>query len=704
MAGEVRAGTVRIDVAGNSSRFTRTLRQSGESVRAYGRRVKRLERQSRALNRAVRSGINRLSSYRSVVAGLAVGGALAYIVRQQAGLGAAIQETSEQLGISAERWQVLGQIFEADGTTSERLRRSVTQLNRAVVEAARGSETYARAFRVLGIDAREFIASGRDSYDLLRQIASQIQTVESQTVRQGIFADLFGTRAGGALLVTLQRGTQAYDAQAASARRVGVVTDANSAALKGLDQSFTDLANRLRTSVQNAIGENAERLERLLDLIGDRAPAAVETGARAVTFLGDNFGLLARGLAAAIGIRAGTGLLQFLTLIAAAPAGVITAAGSLGVFAGGVLIAGNAIAEVLRIIELAGPSDASIRDRYAATLNRLTDPTAVNVQTEAIRRLENEYGSIQRVLEEVDDPDSGTFRAAALRADEISARLRRLREGPQPFTPPPEAPEFARPPPIDPALYTKPAAEVIAAHHRAALTITNTYEIAQARLAVLIQAARVQAAAAREELLITDVPTSEFARRAVVDIENSIADAQARQNAELGESIRRAERFNGAIRQTADTAGEMLLTFIRAGNSLGDAVRQARDLAAALAADLFRQLILQPVSDAIAARISPIPERQHGGPAFGPTIVGEHERELAIFRQPAQVYSGADTRRILGNQGGGLTFAPVIQTSDRAAIRQGLAEAVRELRILFARDLVAFRTQDSSVSRLIPRF
>ena len=342
MPAEVRAGVVRVDIGGDSSRFTGELRKSGEAVRAYGRRVSRLEGQARRMNRTLRSGVRRVASYQGALGALATAGVVTALARRHAALGAEIQETSEQLGISAERWQQLGQIFKADGTEANQLRRGLTRVNRALVEAGQGNLIYRRAFRQLNIDTDRFIRQGGDTYDLLRLISREIQNIPNQSERIAIFTQLFDSRIGGQFLVTLQRGLEYFDEQALRAREVGIITDENAARLKALDQTFTDFGETLGASLGNAIGANLDDIQELVEALRLRLPSAIDTAATGGSFLVRHFDTIALSLAGLIGVRGAFGLVRFIDLLVTLP---VRAAGVAGVLGGiGLGIAGIATA------------------------------------------------------------------------------------------------------------------------------------------------------------------------------------------------------------------------------------------------------------------------------------------------------------------------------------------------------------------------
>ena len=104
---------------------------------------------------------------------------------------------------------------------------------------------------------------------------------------------------------------------------------------------------------------------------------------------------------------------------------------------------------------------------------------------------------------------------------------------------------------------------------------------------------------------------------------------------------------------------------------------------------------------------APTPRFQTGGYAQpGLAIVGERGRELVDFRQPARVYSNDNLREAIGGGGGpvfNITYAPVIESDNEAAVERGLAAAYPVFRDAIRNDIGADLGRASGLRRQVRR-
>ena len=158
----------------------------------------------------------------------------------------------------------------------------------------------------------------------------------------------------------------------------------------------------------------------------------------------------------------------------------------------------------------------------------------------------------------------------------------------------------------------------------------------------------------------------------------------------------RLRRIQGIAEDAGRAWGRFTGDLIRNFNSIGDA---ARRLGQTIVDSLIRRLIEQPITNfftnLLASSLGGIPGLQSGGLGRGLTLVGEAGPELVDFRRPGRVYSNEDLADALsGNTGGTVfNFAPVINSSDPAAVNRALAEAypIFETRVLSRLQLDARR-------------
>lgn len=203
--------------------------------------------------------------------------------------------------------------------------------------------------------------------------------------------------------------------------------------------------------------------------------------------------------------------------------------------------------------------------------------------------------------------------------------------------------------------------------------------------------------AAQKQLDLAKQLNDEFVRRLgllneIVEqtVQRTEAEAQAGETARLLQTI-----AEDAGRAFGRFTGDVLRNF----DSIDDA---ARRLGQSILDNIINNLIIDPASDFFTKAIlsifggggsaGSVPQLQQGGLGRGLTLVGEAGPELVDFRNPGRVYSNAALSSALSGSGrGDIVFAPVIQSSDTAAVNRALAEAFP----IFERRVISTIQQDS---------
>ena len=195
---------------------------------------------------------------------------------------------------------------------------------------------------------------------------------------------------------------------------------------------------------------------------------------------------------------------------------------------------------------------------------------------------------------------------------------------------------------------------------------------------------------------------------AVADLQAGYGDLAAEIAAAGAEARRTAERQQeiGRIANRVGRSFEQLgVSITRNFRGIGDAVRRLVDT---LLSELLRVVLFRKIATGVstfvegllsggggaAAPATNIGGAQAGGYRRGLTLVGEAGPEIVDFREAGRVYSNDVLRDIVSGGGGtNITFAPVINTTDTAAVRRVLYE---EAYPLFKRDIEA--TMDRRLS------
>ena len=167
----------------------------------------------------------------------------------------------------------------------------------------------------------------------------------------------------------------------------------------------------------------------------------------------------------------------------------------------------------------------------------------------------------------------------------------------------------------------------------------------------------------------------------------------------------------------SQTFGNFLSRAVAGFDDLGDA---ARSFGLELANAVTQALLIRPVTAQLqnalpalfgglfgggagglgANPVVGIPLRQDGGLARGLTLVGERGREVVDFHTPGRVYSNEQLGAALRGGGGdviNITYAPVIESDNEAAVERGLAEAYPIFRDAIRNDIAVDLGRSSTV-------
>ncbi len=351
MPGQVNVGSAYISLRARTNEFVRGVRRSSDAIRAQERTLRSLRRGVRRTNQRFREFRRSVLSVRGAVGLIAGSAGLGLLIKRQAEFGASLVETSERLGFSVERLQLLQRAFEGEGIAINATNIGLQRFTRRLAEAAAGQQQLRHTFRQLGVELRDSNGRLRDSHDALLDVAEGLKNTENQQERVRLAFKLFDSE-GVAFVNVLQRGRNALLEQENAFRRLGLVTTEEAQRLKDLSQSFTDLGNAAQIAAARGVAEAADELTRLNEALIEHGPQVVSAMVKAVEALVRNLDLLRdtlvftgvlfagrfvvqagqavsalRGLsAAAIAARIGVGSLG-------GPAGIAIAAGSLAFYA-----------------------------------------------------------------------------------------------------------------------------------------------------------------------------------------------------------------------------------------------------------------------------------------------------------------------------------------------------------------------------------
>ena len=127
----------------------------------------------------------------------AAGAGMAVGLKKAFDYGSKMSDVAVQIGLAAGEVAVLEEAFRQAGASPDKMAPAVNKLQKSVLEATEGLETYARAFRGIGLDPEELLGMG--TAEMFETVANALAAVEDPAERTGRAMQIFG-RAGGELM------------------------------------------------------------------------------------------------------------------------------------------------------------------------------------------------------------------------------------------------------------------------------------------------------------------------------------------------------------------------------------------------------------------------------------------------------------------------------------------------------------------------
>jgi len=147
------------------------------------------------------------TAFKALGAALAVG-AFARYTQNALELADAVGKLSTRTGIAANKLFAFQNAAELADVSNEQLTTGLLQLSKNMLEAARGTETYAAAFRGLGVQLRGADGQLRSADDVFADIADRFEQLPDGATKAAVAMRLFG-RSGAQLIPLLNGGSKA---------------------------------------------------------------------------------------------------------------------------------------------------------------------------------------------------------------------------------------------------------------------------------------------------------------------------------------------------------------------------------------------------------------------------------------------------------------------------------------------------------------
>lgn len=271
------AGTVTIQLDGNSARLVRELNKANRKTRSFASRAKQ--------------DLTAVAKSLAFIGTAAIAG-LGLLTRNALKSADALAKQADKLGLSTEKLAGLQLAAKLTGVEQNTLNKALTRQQKAIVDATNGLSTYIRAFDALNLDANELINLTVD--EQFNAIAGAMSGVSNQTERVSIAYDIFGGRATD-LLNTLLLGADGIAAVTKEAELLGIainrvdakqIENANdaatraAAALKGVGNNIAIFISPFLEKMSNDFTESLKSSRGLKEEIeGIVAPISVVVAA-----------------------------------------------------------------------------------------------------------------------------------------------------------------------------------------------------------------------------------------------------------------------------------------------------------------------------------------------------------------------------------------------------------------------------------------
>jgi TP901 family phage tail tape measure protein len=225
-----------VKISGDASNLKSELDKSGIDLDKFGENLK---------------GIGKNMS----IAGMGILGSLGATVKKTADAGDQFDKMSKRTGVAVEDLSALAYAADMSGTDIGTLENSLRFLAQGIGDAANETGTAKDAFEKLGISVTDTEGNLRPTVDVMKEAATALGEVGSETEKVALATDMFGSRYGTQLLPMLREGGQGIEDLMNKAHDLNIVISTESA-IGAAD--FNDRMSELQSSLAatgRAIGD-----------------------------------------------------------------------------------------------------------------------------------------------------------------------------------------------------------------------------------------------------------------------------------------------------------------------------------------------------------------------------------------------------------------------------------------------------------------
>jgi hypothetical protein len=212
-------------------------KMSAEMSKQFKSTERAAERSSKKIGKSFKKAGKAVGAIAGAAA-LAGAGVIAF-GQHLADLSNELVDASTKTGIAVDTLGGLRLAAEGAGVAFQGLEPGLIKLQGAIAKAAEGSGPAAKAFERLGIEARDAQGNLRGSDEVFTEITKSLSTLENQTEKNALAMDIFGMRAGPALL---QSGAlDNMEAFVNLSREFGIDMERNAANLGNFQRAMSEI-------------------------------------------------------------------------------------------------------------------------------------------------------------------------------------------------------------------------------------------------------------------------------------------------------------------------------------------------------------------------------------------------------------------------------------------------------------------------------
>lgn len=207
-------------------------------------------------------GLQSVTATATAMFGVIAGAGFVVAARNAIDYQDAASDAAQVTGLTAEAFSTLAYAAKFGNLSTESLTKAVVKLSAAMVDVTRGDEKMSALFgKTLNISVRDAAGALRSADDVMLDVAERISGMQDGAKKTAVAIELFGEKAGPALIPFLNQGREGIEQLRKEAVQFGlaVSTEAAESAAK-----LNDDLDRLRSASQGAANQIGQRLVPML--------------------------------------------------------------------------------------------------------------------------------------------------------------------------------------------------------------------------------------------------------------------------------------------------------------------------------------------------------------------------------------------------------------------------------------------------------